>query len=267
MPTDKDEEENTEPEKTDEKPDKKPIELWLAVLGLGSGILFYLLPKTPPIIIVSLFLMFLSFGFVVWNALKKFYWHKRACICILLIALVMVGFYVWPTVTIEPSEISISSNIGEAVTIRNNRTEDIYEVYVRIDSLGNGCIDIRDIEVIPEMTDENKQIVKIPGLEVDMSHIPLWRYCDTDHPLIHLMIYRLRGLESRILQIKRRDTERKDGQLDLNLTIDQFSDKPPRPVNTNNGDRKGLVLNLPGNDKPIAVTLYSKEKNKPYFNP
>jgi hypothetical protein len=243
--------------KTAQKLNKKPIELLLAVLGLGLGILFFLLPKTPLVIIISLLLMFILFGYLVWNALEKFYWFRRAGIFILLLVLVMIGFYVWPTVDITPTKISISSNVGGAVSISNKKETDIFEVYVKIDSPKNGCSDLNNIDFALEGGDGIVNELKIAGATFDVSYCILNLNCNTDQPFIYLMIYRLKGLQSQIIKIKKRNTEGKNGQLDLRLKVVQFSINPPSPVTTKTG--AGLVLNLP-NSKPIAFTINAKEK-------
>jgi len=77
---------------------KKPFNLWLTLFSIAVGIVFYLLPKTPFVIIGSLLLIFSLLIHPLWN----FWWIEKtllrriiACVCFVT-ALILLGYIVWP---------------------------------------------------------------------------------------------------------------------------------------------------------------------------
>src|SRR5271156_5605191 len=86
----------SEPTATNES--SKPIDRWLALVGLAAGLILYLLPKTPVIVIVGCFAIFALLMHPIWN----FWWieskpYRRIVSTILLAAFaVLIGYVAWP---------------------------------------------------------------------------------------------------------------------------------------------------------------------------
>jgi hypothetical protein len=77
---------------------KKPVDTWLGLFGVAAGIVFFLVPKHPVVIIVSVVLIFLLLFHPLWN----FWWIERSTLrrmvaLIVLVALLAVlGAWTWP---------------------------------------------------------------------------------------------------------------------------------------------------------------------------
>ncbi len=77
---------------------EKPIDRWLALLGIAMGVAIPLLPKTPTVIIMSLIIMFALLIHPLW----KFWWIEKkisrqvTASTIFIIALIIFGYTVWP---------------------------------------------------------------------------------------------------------------------------------------------------------------------------
>lgn len=95
--------------KSSSVPKKKPIDMWLYIVALAAGIVFYLLPKTPTVVIVCLFLLFFLLVHPIWN----FWWieelllRRILAIIIFLFVLGCLGYFSWPR-----QAKSESSNLG-----------------------------------------------------------------------------------------------------------------------------------------------------------
>lgn len=79
-------------------PTPKPIDRWLALVGIAMGIAIFLVPKTPLVIILSLIGMFLALCHPAWN----FWWIEesrlRRILALIVLAALHFGFgvFVWP---------------------------------------------------------------------------------------------------------------------------------------------------------------------------
>ncbi|MGC9969765.1 MAG: cold shock domain-containing protein [Bryobacteraceae bacterium] len=79
--------------------------VWLALGSVVAGILLFLLPKTPAVIVVALVVLFLLLLHPVWN----FWWIDRslgrriAALFVLGAALALVGLAVWPVPPVSPA--------------------------------------------------------------------------------------------------------------------------------------------------------------------
>ena len=150
--------------------------------GIAIGIIFFLAPKTPAVIIVCLILIFLLLLHPLWN----FWWIERKrglqflSICILGVCVAFWGFFIWPTVEITPTAITVSPTVGETVTIRNNRADDAFEIYVKIYTDEVGCSETNNLEIVNEMGQEVITQEKISGLVVNYSHFILHMDCQTN---------------------------------------------------------------------------------------
>ena len=85
----------------------KPIDRWLALLGIAMTIAFFLVPKNPLIVVLSLIAIFALLFHPIWN----FWWverslFRRALALTVVAALLFVfGVFVWPAkVNTAPSE-------------------------------------------------------------------------------------------------------------------------------------------------------------------
>jgi hypothetical protein len=71
---------------------QKPIDRWFGLFAAAVGILLYLLPKTPPVVIGCLLAIFLLLAHPVWN----FWWIEKAiCHRILAFALLVLMLWSW----------------------------------------------------------------------------------------------------------------------------------------------------------------------------
>jgi hypothetical protein len=88
---------------------KKPIALWIALGAIAMSIVYFLLSKTPSVIIVSLLLIFVLLIHPLWN----FWWIEKTLLrriiaCVFFVtALVLLGYIVWPTpaTLVQPSSV------------------------------------------------------------------------------------------------------------------------------------------------------------------
>jgi hypothetical protein len=75
----------------------KPIDRWLALVGLAAGVVLFLLPKTRVIVIVGCFAIFALLAYPVWN----FWWIerklRRQLVAIILLAAfaALIGYAAW----------------------------------------------------------------------------------------------------------------------------------------------------------------------------
>jgi hypothetical protein len=83
---------------------KKPIDRWLGLVSIAVGVIFFLLPKTPPVILLSLALVFLLIVHPVWN----FWWIENSrtrrfvSLTSLAVVLALVGWVIWPKPSSQP---------------------------------------------------------------------------------------------------------------------------------------------------------------------
>jgi hypothetical protein len=86
---------------------EKPVDLWLSIGSLVVGIILYVLPKTPLVIIALLTLAFLLLIHVAWNFwwIEKALWRKTLALVVLALALTGIGYSSWPTAPQQIAEI------------------------------------------------------------------------------------------------------------------------------------------------------------------
>jgi hypothetical protein len=84
---------------------KKPIDFWLFIASLVAGIILYVLPKTPLVIIVLLTSSFLVLIHPVWNFwwIEKAIWRRILALGVVALALSGIGYSSWP---IPPQQIA-----------------------------------------------------------------------------------------------------------------------------------------------------------------
>jgi hypothetical protein len=77
---------------------EKPIDRWLAVGGIAAGILLFLAPKTPPVIISLLIIVFALLIHPIWHFwwIEAELWRKLASTILFVLALGWFGRISWP---------------------------------------------------------------------------------------------------------------------------------------------------------------------------
>jgi len=99
----------------------KPIDRWLAIAGIVVGTVFFLMPKTPPVVIGCLLLIFI----IALHPLVNFWWvertGKRKVFAVLLWAIICVGigYTAWPP---PPSKPLTAKDVVDEMDRRNART-------------------------------------------------------------------------------------------------------------------------------------------------
>jgi hypothetical protein len=81
----------------DKKKGPKPIDRWLGIGGIVVGILLFLLPKTPVVVIASLITIFVLLWHPVWN----FWWIERSLYRRLGALLVLAFVLIWIGPTLQ----------------------------------------------------------------------------------------------------------------------------------------------------------------------
>jgi hypothetical protein len=82
---------------TKSKP-QKSVDIWLGLFGAAVGIVFWLLEKTPVVIVASLVLIFALLFHPIWH----FWWIERSLmrrassVTALVVLLIVIGASVWP---------------------------------------------------------------------------------------------------------------------------------------------------------------------------
>jgi hypothetical protein len=117
---------------------EKPLDRWLAALGIAAGIILYLIPKTPLCIILALTAMFALLIHPVWN----FWWVEKSIVrrmlssLALAAGLVVLGVYTWPPgITVNPKRTVFDGSMeheNRAYVIRNKTDTDVYSVQVKL---------------------------------------------------------------------------------------------------------------------------------------
>lgn len=75
---------------------KRPVDVWLECSAVATGIVFYLLPKTPTAIVVALIAIFLLLFHPVWKLLSKYGTMRYVALLGLSVVLWWLGYTVWP---------------------------------------------------------------------------------------------------------------------------------------------------------------------------
>jgi hypothetical protein len=89
-------------------PEKKPVDRWLGLFGVVAGILFWLLPKTPPLVIFSLVFIFALLIHPIWNFwwIERELWRRIAAISFFVGCLVLLGYASWPPPNVKESAVN-----------------------------------------------------------------------------------------------------------------------------------------------------------------
>lgn len=212
--------------------------------------MFFLLPKTPLIIIISLLLMSLSFGYVVWNLwwIERSYWRRISALVILLSGITALGIYVWPNqIRINPNKFTLGGT--QIIEIENMQLKTVYSVWIKIKGQ-TGYFSFDDIDVISENHEE--------FFSEDLGHVNinyameiLKGFDANGESCIYLLIFRLKPLESKFIKIKKNKREKKS--LPLVLEIRGYSRETPSipsPLS------KNMVV-LPAFKPPESFTIKS----------
>lgn len=132
--------------------EKKPIDRWLTLVGLVVGIMLYLVPKTPLVVICGLVLIFILLIHPIWHFwwIEKSIWRRLGVLTFLLGILIFIGFISWPTQpsiqdknvidqsiikqlqatgNLKQRAINLSNNIMEDESIKERMKENIDEPY------------------------------------------------------------------------------------------------------------------------------------------
>lgn len=103
----------------------KPIDQWLALAGIAVGIILFLVPKTPAIVVVCCATIFVLLVHPLWN----FWWieesaiRRYVAIGVLTIGLGSLAFWTWPTdelasqLCLHPATFSIEEHSDYSVEI------------------------------------------------------------------------------------------------------------------------------------------------------
>jgi thioredoxin 1 len=92
----------------------KPLDRWLGIAGIVLGIILYLVPKTPALVVVLLLLMLGLLIHPIWN----FWWIERSTLrrSITLVTLVLgtiiFGIWVWPPASESPVTKTVPTSDG-----------------------------------------------------------------------------------------------------------------------------------------------------------
>jgi hypothetical protein len=76
----------------------KPIDRWLGLASVVAGIVFYLIPKTPSVVVFSLALIFALLIHPIWHFwwIEVKLWRKLLATALLVLALFALGQISWP---------------------------------------------------------------------------------------------------------------------------------------------------------------------------
>src|SRR5882724_8334996 len=85
---------------------KKPVDRWLGLSGIATGIAFYLLPKTSLVVLCSLALILGLLIHPIWNFwwVEKAIWRRLGALSLFVAFLALLGYFSWPPS--QPHEIS-----------------------------------------------------------------------------------------------------------------------------------------------------------------
>jgi hypothetical protein len=134
-----------------------------------------------------------------------------------------------PVVTIAPGELDLTtSDWGKTlvVEIKNTRAEmTAYSVWVKLKAQAPG-VRIDDVDILSEAGQEFIS-ESFSGVNANFE-VMMFRALDADRqPCKYLLIYRLKGLESKFVKIKRKaSTDAEKKPLTLLLSLSGFSEKP-----------------------------------------
>jgi len=140
-------------------------------------------------------------------------------------------------VIVVPSELNLTtSDWGktQVVEIKNTKAAvTLYSVWIKLKALTPG-LGLEGIDILSE-TGEEFVSESIGGVNVNFDLMKISALDAERQPCTYLVIYKLKGLESRFFKLKRKrskDAEKKP--LILSLTVSGFSEKPA-PIATKDG--------------------------------
>jgi hypothetical protein len=95
---------------------RKPVDRWLGLGSIAVGVVFFLLPKTPLVIVLSLVLIFALLIHPVWNFwwIEGKLWRRLGVCCLFVACLFLLGRASWP-----PSNVSDMTNKDKPVVIKS----------------------------------------------------------------------------------------------------------------------------------------------------
>jgi uncharacterized membrane protein YphA (DoxX/SURF4 family) len=97
----------------------KPLDAWLFIGGLVAGIVLYLLPKTPALVVGLLILCFALLIHPVWNFwwIEQRSWRRVVSIVLLAVFLIFVGYLSWPVSASVPQLVIASPTPTPTVVV------------------------------------------------------------------------------------------------------------------------------------------------------
>jgi hypothetical protein len=161
-------------------PKKKPIDVWFFLFGTGVGIVFFLLPKTPGVVITCLILLFSLFIHPVWNFwwIENQLWRRISALILLIVGLIYLGYYSWPRVPEKSDQAYI---LKTEVTYFENNWEGesgFYIVEGESYAIVNAVLFIRIVNLQSVGVALDRLIVKVKdhsGNFVDLTNMALRR--------------------------------------------------------------------------------------------
>jgi Na+/melibiose symporter-like transporter len=88
----------TVPLAASEKPEGKPVAMWLGAAAIAIGIIYWLIPeKTLSRVVVSLLAIFVLLVHPVWNFwwIEKKLWSRSLALLVLAVGLSTLGYFTW----------------------------------------------------------------------------------------------------------------------------------------------------------------------------
>ena|SRR2546428_3975402 len=78
---------------------RKPFDLWLALVGIAMGIIFWLFAKSPLAVTLAAIALFLLFLHPVWNfwGIENYAWRRVLALFVLAIGCAFIAYAAWPT--------------------------------------------------------------------------------------------------------------------------------------------------------------------------
>lgn len=147
------------------------VELQLSLISLAVGVIMFLLPHTPLIIIASLFLIFGLLFYPIWKypIIAKSIWRRLVSLFILACLLLLMGYYVWPhPLIVSPSKRTIIPGLNEKflLTINNINDTPLYGISLIV-KVDKGDLKLKNIRIYP--TEESKINQNIGKLKINYN--------------------------------------------------------------------------------------------------
>lgn len=128
---------------------QKPIDRWLGLAGIAGGILFFLLPKVPVVILASTVAIFVILVHPAWN----FWWVEKsllrrfAALVCLAVCCIGAAYIAWPTP--QPAVPTASAIAEELVRLSTDPR--------------NQPAAPRDASPTAGITNQRKEVLKVPS--------------------------------------------------------------------------------------------------------